>query len=123
MSTAIGLSSGAYFVNQLACAWGARVTAFAAVEGGGPYGDCSGPTNALIIHDPSDPVVPASEGAESRKHWLEADKCDNKESVWNGTCKMHACAGNMHVATCAPTSGVHSLGPGAREAALRFFDL
>lgn len=120
---AFGLSSGAYFANQLACAWGKRLTGVAAIEGGGPYGDCSGPVSALIVHDAADPVVPASEGKASLAHWLSDDQCTAAESPWANTCKMHACAGSVRVATCSPTAGIHGIGPGVREAALRFFSL
>lgn len=120
---AFGLSSGAYFANQLACAWGGRLAGFAAIEGGGPLGECSSPVSALIVHDPRDPVVPASEGNESLSRWLSEDKCGAATSPYDVTCKMHACAEGARVAICRPTAGVHGLGPGAREAALRFFGL
>ncbi len=129
---AFGLSSGAYFANQLACAWGKRLDGFVAVEGGGPYGDCSGPVNALIVHDPADPVVPASEGKESFTRWLAQDRCAALEQPWSPAgahevgdimCKLHACAEGARVATCSPTAGVHGIGPRVREASLRFFGL
>ena len=129
---AFGLSSGAYFANQLACAWGKRIAAFVAIEGGGPYGACSGPVNALIVHDPADPVVPASEGKESLTRWLAEDGCAPAAEPWPvgaprgpsaGGCRVHACADGARVATCSPAVGVHGIGPGVREASLRFFNL
>jgi polyhydroxybutyrate depolymerase len=120
---AFGLSSGAYFANQLACAWGNRLSGFAAVEGGGPFGECSGPVSALIVHDPTDPVVPASEGKESLARWLHEDRCQAPEDAWDVRCKLHACAAGKRVASCSPAVGVHGIGPGARESSLRFFGL
>ena len=123
---AFGLSSGAYFVNQLACAWGKRLAGFVAVEGGGPYGDCNGATSAMIVHDPADPVVPASEGKESLTRWLTEDRCPSEIATPSHAppgCVARACALGTRVVTCSPAAGVHAIGPSVRENALRFFGL
>jgi polyhydroxybutyrate depolymerase len=98
-----GLSSGAYFANELGCARAKSIAAIAAIEGGGPYGQCEGSVDALVVHDKNDPVVPLSEGNASLAHWQKA-KSKRVESEITDV-------------------GVHALAPGIRERALRFFSL
>jgi polyhydroxybutyrate depolymerase len=98
-----GLSSGAYFANELGCARSKSIAAIAAIEGGGPYGECEGSVDAFIAHDKNDPVVPVSEGKASIEHWQKA-KPKRFDSQLTDI-------------------GVHALAPGIRERALRFFAL
>jgi poly(3-hydroxybutyrate) depolymerase len=124
----LGLSSGAYFANQLGCARATVFAAIVAVEGGGPFGECEGTVDAMIVHDPDDPVVPASEGKASLDHWLAADACAAKgaaEAARPGErCIMHTqCGGGRRVAACRASGGLHGLAPGIREDALSFIGL
>jgi polyhydroxybutyrate depolymerase len=98
-----GLSSGAYFANELGCARSKSIAAIAAIEGGGPFGQCEGAVDALIVHDKNDPVVPFAEGNASLAHWRQAKSKRLESSITD--------------------TGVHAIAPGIREAALRFFSL
>jgi polyhydroxybutyrate depolymerase len=118
-----GLSSGAYFANQLGCAWGSRLAGFVAVEGGGPFGECGGPVNGMVVHDPDDQVVPAAEGQGSLTRWLGAGACGAESRPFGDMCKVHACSAGTRVVSCNARGGIHAIGPGVREAALRFFGL
>jgi polyhydroxybutyrate depolymerase len=115
-----GLSSGAYFANELGCARAKSIAAIAAIEGGGPYGTCEGRTSALIAHDEDDPVVPPSEGKASLEHWLHTDDCGLPST--SAQCVEAHCKANR-VESCRTRTGLHAVAPGIREEALRFFSL
>lgn len=79
---AAGHSSGAYFINRLACERGDRLRAIAPVAGGGPFGSdgdapsCTGPVSAWIAHAEDDETVLFQNGENSRDHWLQSGSCD-----------------------------------------------
>lgn len=73
-----GTSSGAHFVNILACRFGDRLLAVAPVAGVLPERDaCKGEVAALVIHGVDDYHVPFSDGQEARDFYLERNHCGN----------------------------------------------
>jgi polyhydroxybutyrate depolymerase len=69
----VGHSLGASFANDVACRFGDRVRAVASVAGGLQGGPCLGPTAALVIHHPDDPLVPVEAGERVRDAFRAAN--------------------------------------------------
>lgn len=75
---AAGTSSGAHFVNILACRFGDRLLAVAPVAGVLPERNgCKGEPAALVIHGIDDSHVPFAEGEAARDFYLERNHCAN----------------------------------------------
>jgi poly(3-hydroxybutyrate) depolymerase len=71
-----GTSSGAHFVNVLACRFGDELLAVAPVAGYLPEReDCSGEVAALVIHGYADIHVVPSSGEEARDFFVERNGC------------------------------------------------
>jgi polyhydroxybutyrate depolymerase len=93
---AAGFSMGGYMANQLACRRGPRLRAVASHGGGGPYEDqgryddqgnllCDGgrpSVPVLVVHGQADAEVAPSEGANSVKHWTQANRCRGGPQSW-----------------------------------------
>lgn len=69
----VGHSLGASFANDVACRLGDRIRAVASVAGGLQGGACVGPTAALIVHHPDDPLVPIEAGERVRDAFRAAN--------------------------------------------------
>jgi polyhydroxybutyrate depolymerase len=66
----VGHSLGASFANSLGCARGSVIRAVGTVAGRIWKSECSGPTAAIIMHNPKDDLVPVSRGLKARDHAL-----------------------------------------------------
>ena len=67
---AVGHSLGGSFVNSLGCARGSVIRGIGAVAGRIWNGQCSGPTAAILFHNPHDDLVPFERGLEARDQAL-----------------------------------------------------
>jgi polyhydroxybutyrate depolymerase len=68
---AVGHSLGASFANSLGCARGSVIRGVGTVAGRIWDIKCSGPSAAMIIHNPHDDLVPVSRGLKARDWALE----------------------------------------------------
>lgn len=71
----VGHSLGAWFTNSLACARGNVIRAIGSVGGGTTINDCSGPTAAIIMHNPKDRLSSFGEGLRARDQLLKQNHC------------------------------------------------
>ncbi len=72
----VGHSLGASFANSLACARGDVIRGVGSVAGRIWDAPCSGPTAAMLMHNPDDDLVPVSRGLAARDHALEQNGLD-----------------------------------------------
>lgn len=70
----VGHSLGGYFANDVACAFGDRVRAVASVAGGLQHDACVGGAAALLVHHPTDRLVPVAEGVRAREAFRAANR-------------------------------------------------
>ena len=82
---AVGHSLGGSFANSLGCARGSVIRGVGSVAGRIWEAECSGPTAAMIIHNPDDDLVPVTRGEHARdwalaQNGLEADSRGCKPS-------------------------------------------
>ncbi|MDF3070016.1 MAG: hypothetical protein K0R38_5617 [Polyangiaceae bacterium] len=71
-----GASSGGTFAHLLACRYGDRLQAVAAVAGGFPNPEtCRGAPAAILIHGIDDPHVPIARGELSREAYVKRSGC------------------------------------------------
>lgn len=73
----VGHSLGAWFTNSLACARGDVIRAIGSVGGGAAISDCSGPTAAMIWHNPKDNLTPFSQGLIARDQLNKQNACSD----------------------------------------------
>lgn len=66
---------GAWFTNSLACARGDVIRAIGSVGGGTTINTCSGPTAALIMHNPEDNLASFKSGIGARDQLLKQNSC------------------------------------------------
>lgn len=69
-------SLGAWFTNSLACARGDVIRAIGSVGGGTSLSECSGPTAAIIMHNPKDELTDFRSGLVARDQLLQQNSCD-----------------------------------------------
>lgn len=138
-----GYSSGAFFIEQLACRRASLFRAIAPSSGGAPnepqdpaasfwkpyYTKCANQTSgvpALVVHGTDDTVVEPESGDFSAQYWAYVGGCDEaKETRTPATpppCVEHAaCPPGMRVVYC-PIAGIgHGLWSEASKAAWSFF--
>jgi len=72
---AAGHSLGGWFSNTLGCMRADVVRATASVGSSGTHTTCSGPTAALLMHNPEDRLAPFSSGVVQRDHRLQQNSC------------------------------------------------
>lgn len=103
----IGLSSGAFLVNKIACRKTGFLRAIVSHAGGAPYEDvdpaaslwpsgltkCAGQTGgiaALVIHGTSDEIVPPESGDFDAAYWASINGCEELRSdTTPAPCKKH----------------------------------
>lgn len=68
----VGHSLGASYANSLACARAPTIRGVATVAGGIGLSHCTGRVAAMLLHNPSDDLVPLSEGGHARDVLLGA---------------------------------------------------
>lgn len=118
-----GYSSGAFFVNQVACRKGGFFRAIAPNAGGAPqepndgaaskwpgtsYTKCANQTvgvAALVMHGSDDYVVGTGSGTYDARYWAHVNGCDDSESTRTPTtpspCVQHAgCPSDKRVVYC-----------------------
>ena len=71
----MGHSLGAWFANTLACARGDVIRAVGSVGGSVTANECSGPTAAMIMHNPNDRLSAFSAGEYARDISLAQNGC------------------------------------------------
>ena len=77
----VGHSLGASFANSLACARGSVVRGVGSVAGRVWDAPCSGPTAAMLMHNPDDDLVPVSRGIHARDHAIAQNGLDATSRV------------------------------------------
>lgn len=130
----VGTSSGAYFVNQLACARGNVLRAIASHAGGGPFASSGGtydakgqlicptpPVAAAIFHGLADTNVSPSEGDKAITHWSHWNGCGAERTpTAPSPCEMPTgCA--KPVMVCKVPGQGHAIWAPGRQATWAFF--
>lgn len=106
--TVVGHSLGAWMANSVACLRGGVVMASATVGGDSVNTKCSGPSAAMIVHNPHDNLAPFSGAELVRKIRIAENACtwdttDTGPSQYN--CMEHtACANGNDVLWCPQTN-------------------
>ena len=77
----VGHSLGGSFANSLGCARGSVIRGVGTVAGRIWDAECSGPTAAMIIHNPGDDLVPVSRGLHARDHALAQNSLEPESRV------------------------------------------
>lgn len=134
-----GVSSGAYFTNQLACFRGGSIRAIASHGGGGPSSSDAlnvnpqtgellcpeKPVAALITHGSDDTEVKPSEGKFSLDYWSHVNSCrpGGLEVFDPAPCiNQLSCAVDRPVVYCDVPGIGHTLWSEAPRATWKFFD-
>ncbi len=79
----VGHSLGWWFTNTLACARGDIIRAIWSVGGSSTKTICSGPTSAIIMHNPDDNLASFAGGEWARDALLQQNQCwPETESIW-----------------------------------------
>lgn len=79
----MGHSLGAWFTNTLACARGDVIRGIWSVAGGITTNECSGPTTAILMHNPDDNLTPFSQWIKARDTILKQNSCSSTtRPVW-----------------------------------------
>ena len=100
----VGHSLGAWFTNSLSCARGNVIRAIGSVAGGTTINDCSGPTAAIIMHNPEDNLTPFREGETARDQLLKQNACGPETiplNIADGNCVAYTqCQKDAPVIRC-----------------------
>jgi poly(3-hydroxybutyrate) depolymerase len=90
--------------NKISCLRGNVVSAMAAVAGPGFNAACTGPSKTLLLHNPSDPLVPFAQGKTAERFHTAVNRCQSITTpltVNNLSCEAHlGCEGNRSVLWC-----------------------
>ena len=127
----VGHSLGGWFTNMLACARGDVIRAVASV-GSSPmkFPLCSGPTAAIIMHNPKDNLASFAWGVQSRDYLLQLNQC-GPETVeyswpeWANCVKYINCISDAPVVWCPYTTASdtpHMRPRFAGDMIVKFFD-
>jgi polyhydroxybutyrate depolymerase len=139
-----GYSSGAFFINQIACRRSGFFRAIAPNAGGAPqepsdpaattwpgtsYTKCAGQTGgvaAIVMHGPDDYVVGTKSGTYDARYWAHVNGCDDSESTRTPTtpspCVQHAgCPSDKRVLYCEIPGVGHGIWNESAKATWAFF--
>lgn len=119
-----GFSYGGWMANATACFRADRVHAVAPIAGGGPFGGCSAPVAAFVVHGSDDGAEPVSSGVQSRDFWVGQNGCTTNESpVDPAPCVAYGgCQSGSPVAWCEHSGmGGHVIPPFAPSGIWSFF--
>lgn len=73
---AVGHSLGGWFTSMLSCARGSTLRGVGIVAGSPMiFPPCSGPSSAIIFHNPSDPLASFAGGEQIRNALLKQNQC------------------------------------------------
>lgn len=103
-----GHSLGAWFTNSLACARGDVIRAIGSVGGWTTINACSGPTAAIIMHNPEDALASFESGLTARNQLLKQNSCWPETIEIAGPAEWHCvqytnCQSNAPVIWCPHT--------------------
>lgn len=139
-----GYSSGAFFVNQVACRRSSFFRAIVSNSGGAPqepedpagsvwaattYTKCATQTagvSALVIHGNDDYVVGTTSGTYDARYWAYVNGCDDSEETRTATlpspCVQHsACPAGKRVVYCEIPGIGHGMWTESTKASWSFF--
>ena len=139
-----GYSSGAFFVNQLACRRTGFFRAIAPNAGGAPeepndpaaskwpgtsFTKCANQTGgvaAMVMHGNDDTTVGTGSGTYTARYWAHVNGCDDSESTRTATtpspCVQHAsCPGGKSVVYCEIAGIGHGIWTESGKASWAFF--
>jgi polyhydroxybutyrate depolymerase len=137
---AAGFSSGAFFVNQIACRRSGLLKGIAVNAGGAPAepqdpnatswpngttkcANQSSGVAAIVIHGGADDVVATASGDHDAKYWADVNGCERtREPTAPPPCNQHlACPQGLPVVYCEIPGLGHSLWTGGVSSAWAFF--
>ncbi len=102
-----GHSLGAWMANSVACVRGGAVMASATVGGDSVQTVCSGPSAAMIVHNPNDTLAPFSGAEAVRKLRSTTNFCawetENTGPSALNCIRQTQCAGGNHILWCPHT--------------------
>jgi len=136
----IGLSSGAFMVNQVACRQSSLFRGIVPHSGGAPseprdpsagtwgngFVKCAGQTNGpavMVMHGTADTMVPLESGEYTANYWATVNGCATTRSPSGPTpcAKQDNCPGTYPVLFCPIANLGHQLWPDAAKTAWGFF--
>jgi len=104
--TVVGHSLGAWAANTVACARGGIVMASATVGGDGVIGDCTGPSAAMVAHNPNDKLASFDATKRMMENRLKENGCFGApEPLANNSlsCEQYSCLNGNDVLWCPHT--------------------